>query len=479
MMRVGQVGNNEGGLTALETVYRTLEDAADAIRGRGLSPVALTEACLARIDALEPRLNAFITVTAELAREQARQAEREIESGNYKGPLHGIPVAVKDLFATNGIRTTAGSRILADWVPDEDATVVRKLREAGAVLVGKLGLHEFAYGISSVNPHYGDVRNPWDTTKIPGGSSGGSAVAVVAGEAYVTLGSDTGGSIRIPAALCGCVGLKPTFGRASLFGAVPLSWSLDHPGPLGRTVRDVALATMAIAGHDPRDPVSADRPVPDLLSGIDEGAQTLRVGVPTDHVWDDCDPAIATAVRAAIEALARAGADVREVRWERASDYAKASGAILGVEARAYHEGTFPGRSADYGPLVRARLASQGDVDAQTYARSMRLLLEARAGGADRDLANVDVLAMPTVPTRAWTIEEAKEITRPSEWTRITRIFDLTGQPAISVPCGMDPDGLPVGLQFAARMWDEAAALRAARAYELVRGPFPLPPLDG
>lgn len=461
-----------------ETIHLALEDAAALVRDRRVSPVELTEACLARIEAVEPRLNAFVTVTGDLARAQARDAEGEIAAGRYRGPLHGIPVAVKDLFATKGIRTTAGSRILANWIPDEDATVVRKLREAGAVLLGKLGLHEFAYGISSVNPHYGDVHNPWDTTKIPGGSSGGSAVAVVAGEAYAALGSDTGGSIRIPAALCGCVGLKPTFGRASLFGAIPLAWSLDHPGPLARTVRDVALAMGAIAGYDPRDPVSADRPVPDLLAGIDQGAQRLRVGVPIDHVWDECDPAIAGAVRAAIQTLARAGADVREIRWPRAAEYAKAAGAVLGVEARAYHEGAFPGRASEYGPLIRARLASQGDVDAATYARSMRLLLEARAGAADRDLDGVDVLAMPTVPTRAWTIEEAKEVGRPSEWTRITRIFDLTGQPAISIPCGLDPEGLPIGLQFAARMWDEAAALRAARAYELVRGPFPLPPLD-
>src|SRR5207244_7225723 len=220
---------------------------------RRTSPVSLVESCLARIEVVEPRLNAFITVTAGLAREQARQAEREIEAGRYKGPLHGIPIAVKDLFATRGIRTTAGSRILADWVPDEDATVVRKLREAGAVLLGKLGMHEFAYGISSVNPHFGDVHNPWDTSRIPGGSSGGSAVAVVALEAYATLGSDTGGSIRIPAALCGCVGLKPTYGRASLAGTVPLSWSLDHSGPLARGVRDAAIVTGAIAGHDPQD----------------------------------------------------------------------------------------------------------------------------------------------------------------------------------------------------------------------------------
>jgi aspartyl-tRNA(Asn)/glutamyl-tRNA(Gln) amidotransferase subunit A len=462
-----------------ETIQLTLEDAAAAVRDRRVSPEELTEACLTRIEAVEPRLNAFVTVTAELARAQAREATAEIAAGRYRGSLHGIPVAVKDLFATRGTRTTAGSRILADWIPDEDATVVRKLRESGAVLLGKLGLHEFAYGISSVNPHFGDVHNPWDTTKIPGGSSGGSAVAVVAGEAYAALGSDTGGSIRIPASLCGCVGLKPTVGRASLFGAVPLAWSLDHPGPLARTVRDVAVATAAIAGFDPRDPMSADRPMPDLLTGIDRGAEGLRIGVPTDHVWDQCDPAIAGSVRDAIDALARAGAEIVELRWPSAAEYARASSAVLGVEARAYHEGSFPGRSAEYGPLIRARLASQGDVDAETYARSMRLLLEARAGAADRDLEGVDVLAMPTVPSRAWTIEEAKEISRPSEWTRITRIFDLTGQPAISVPCGIDPVGIPIGLQFAARMWDEAAALRAARAYELVRGPFPLPPLVG
>jgi Asp-tRNA(Asn)/Glu-tRNA(Gln) amidotransferase A subunit family amidase len=235
----------------------------------------------------------------------------------------------------------------------------------------------------------------------------------------------------------------------------------------------------AIAGYDPRDPISAERPVPDFLAGIDAGPQKLRVGVPTDHVWDECDPTIATAVRAAIEALARAGAEIHEIRWKRAAEYAKASSAVLGVEARAYHEGAFPGRSAEYGPLVRVRLASQGDVDVETYARSMKLLLQARAGAADRDLDGVDVLAMPTVPSRAWTIEEAKELRRPSAWTRITRIFDLTGQPAISVPCGIDPDGIPIGLQLAGRMWDEAAVLRAARAYELVRGPFPLPPLDG
>ena len=419
-----------------------------------------------------------MTVTADLARAQAAEAEREIAAGRYRGPLHGIPVAVKDLFATKGIRTTAGSRILRDWIPEEDATVVRKLREAGAVLLGKLGMHEFAYGISSVNPHFGDVRNPWDTTRIPGGSSGGSAVAVVLAEAYATLGSDTGGSIRIPASLCGCVGLKPTYGRAGLGGAVTLSWSLDHPGPLARSARDTAIVTAAVAGKDPGDPASADREVPDFLADIERGPRGLRVGVPKQHVWDECDPAIAAVLRSAIESLAAAGAEVREISWPRAAEYAKAASDVLAVEARAYHLGAFPGREADYGPLVAARLRSVAG-DAETYARAMRILIEARAGVADEVLAGLDVLAMPTVPTRAWTIEQAKEVGRPSEWTRITRIFDLTGQPAISVPCGRDADGLPIGLQLGGRLWDEATVLRAARAYELVRGPFPLPPLDG
>src|SRR5437667_10581377 len=464
--------------TTQDTLRMTLEAAAEAIRTRRVSPVSLVESCLARIKALEPRINAFITVTAELAREQARQAEREIETGRYKGPLHGMPVAVKDLFATKGIRTTAGSRILADWVPNEDATVVRKLRQAGAVLLGKLGMHEFAYGISSVNPHFGDVRNPWDTTKIPGGSSGGSAVAVVMAEAYATIGSDTGGSIRIPASLCGSVGLKPTYGRVGLAGAIPLAWSLDHPGPLARCARDVAIVTTAIAGKDRGDPASADREVPDLLGGIERGARGLRIGVPMEHVWDECDPAVAAVVRSAIESLAVAGAEVHEISWSRAAEYARAASQVLAVGARAYHIGTYPGREAEYGPLVAARLRSV-DVDAESYASALRLLIEARAGAADEALAGLDVLAMPTVPTRAWTIEQAKEPGRRSEWTRITRIFDLTGQPAISVPCGRDPDGLPVGLQFAGHLWDEAAVLRAARAHELVRGPFPLPPEGG
>ena len=452
-----------------------IEDAARLVRERRMSPLELVEAALARAAELR-RLNAFITVTADLARKQAREAEREIAAGRYRGPLHGIPIGVKDLFATSGIRTTAGSRVLGDWIPTEDATVVHQLNEAGGVLVGKLNMHEFAYGISSVNPHYGDVRNPYDETRIPGGSSGGSAVAVVTGMAFGAMGSDTGGSIRIPAALCGCVGIKPTYGRSSLHGAIPLSWSLDHPGPLARSARDAAIMLAATSGQDPRDPASADRPVPDLIGGIERGPKGLRVGVPREHVWEEVDPEIAASVRAAIDRLADAGAEVREIAWPRAVEYADAGRVILNAEILAVHAPTFPSRAAEYGEPVRSRIAAAKAVDATSYAAAMTLLVRARSGLADADLGSVDVLAMPTVPERTWTIAEAKE--RPSAaWTRITRIFDVTGQPAISVPCGLDSRGLPIGLQLAGRLWDEPVVLRAARAYEVVRGPFPPPPV--
>ena len=257
---------------------------------------------------------------------------------------------------------------------------------------------------------------------------------------------------------------------------MPLAWSLDHPGPLARTVRDVALALAATSGHDPRDPASADRPVPAYLAELDRGAKGLRVGVPRDHVWDEVDPEIARSVRSAIERLAGAGAEVRDIAWPRAADYAHAGSVILNAEMLAVHAPTFPSRAADYGEPVRSRIAAARPVDAASYAKAMELLVASRAGLADTDLAGLDVLAMPAVPERAWTIPEAKE-RATGAWTRITRIFDVTGQPAISVPCGIDSTGLPIGLQLAGRLWDEAGVLRVARAYELARGAFPAPPV--
>ena len=287
---------------AREVAFLPLAALADRLRRRELSPVEVTRAYLDRIAMLDPQLTAFITVTAEQALADAAAAEREIAGGGYRGPLHGVPLAIKDLFHTAGVRTTAGSKILADFVPAEDATVVARLRAAGALSLGKTNLEEFAYGATSINPHHGACCNPWDPARIAGGSSGGSAAAVAAGLCSGALGTDSGGSIRQPSALCGLVGLKPTYGRVSRHGVVPLSWSQDHVGPMARTVRDAALLLQALAGHDPRDPASSSAPVPDYLAGLEGGVRGLRLGLPSDFFFTRVEPAVEAAVWAAAQA---------------------------------------------------------------------------------------------------------------------------------------------------------------------------------
>jgi aspartyl-tRNA(Asn)/glutamyl-tRNA(Gln) amidotransferase subunit A len=454
-----------------------VEDVARLIQAREVSPVDLTKAVLARIERLDPQLNAYMTVTADDALEAAIAAEHEIVAGTYRGPLHGVPVAVKDLYATSGVRTTAGSKILGDWIPDHDSAVVQKLRAAGAIIVGKLGMHEWAFGTTSANVHFGAIRNPWDTTRIPGGSSGGSGAATAAGLAFATIGSDTGGSIRIPAALCGIVGLMPTFGRASMYGAIPLSWSLDHAGPLTRTVRDAAIVMFAISGYDARDPESIDQPVPDWLEGIERGPSRLRVGVPKQHFFDKLPSDIETPVRAAIDALRDAGAEVREVDWPQTDEYTRATGIVMLAEAAAYHARNMAERREDYGDQVAGLLAAGAQFKAVDYVDAYRAMQRARSGEADAALDGVDVLMTPTVPHAAQTIDVATQNANDAARTIFTRLVDLTGQPAISVPCGMNSENLPVGLQIIGRRWDEASVLWAARAYELVRGPFPAPPI--
>jgi aspartyl-tRNA(Asn)/glutamyl-tRNA(Gln) amidotransferase subunit A len=463
--------------TAADLCLASLEDVAAQIASKQVSPVEVTEAVLARVERLNPQLNAFITVTGEQALAAAREAEREIGAGRYRGALHGVPIAIKDLFATKGVRTTAGSKILADWVPGHDATVVAKLQGAGAISVGKLGMHEFAYGGTSDNPHYGPVRNPWNTAHSPAGSSGGSGAATAAGLAFATLGSDTGGSIRMPASFNAVVGLMPTYGRASLYGAVPMSWSLDHPGPLARTVRDAAIVTQAISGRDPLDPTTEDRPVPDLLDGIERGPQGLRVGVPKQYFFDGCDPDVAGLVRAAIAALEGAGAEVRETDYDVAADYMTAWMGVAVAETAAYHAPTFPSRRDEYGKDVQALLDIGQTLPAIQYIQAFRAMQAIRAGGADALLDGVDVLAVPTMQLAAPTIEAARSGAVSGRFHVLTAIFDITGQPAISVPCGLTAAGLPVGITFVARRWDEATMCRAARAYEQARGPFPAPPI--
>ncbi|MBI5289740.1 MAG: amidase [Chloroflexi bacterium] len=463
--------------TMTDVCMLSLEDLAHKIAFKEISPVEVTEAMLARIERLNPALNAYMTVTADLALAQAGAAEKEIASGAYRGLLHGVPIAHKDLYDTKGVRTTAGSKIMADRVPDADATAVRKMSEAGAITLGKLGLHEFAFGGTSDNPHYGTIRNPWDTNRCPAGSSGGSGAAVAAGLAFAATGSDTGGSIRMPASFCGTVGLMPTYGRASLYGAIPLSWTLDHPGPLTRTVRDAAVVMQAISGRDPLDPVTEDREVPDFLDGIEAGAKGLRIGVPKQYFWDGCAADQRDAVRTAVAALEAAGAGVKEVDFAQVEAYMQAALAIIVVDAAAYHQPTFPSRRDEYGADVAALLDVGQNIPAHVFASAMRTLAAARGGEADAvlDAHGVDVLAVPTSPMTAPTVEEARDPAIGGRHHIFTMPFDVTGQPVVAVPAGLTPAGLPASISFVGRRWDEAAALRAARAWEQVRGPFPSP----
>lgn len=448
----------------------TLAQAAAAIRSRQLSPLELTEAYLARIERLEPRLNAYITVTAERARDDARRAETEVAGGEYRGPLHGIPFGLKDLFETAGIRTTAGSKILADHVPAADGTVVRRLREAGAVLLGKQNLHEFAYGATSENQHYGPVHNPWALAHIPGGSSGGSAAAIVARTALATLGTDTAGSIRIPAALSGCVGLKPTRGRVSKQGVIPLSWTLDHAGPITRTVEDAAIVLEAVAGYDPADSSAVRTPVPAYRDGIDGGVKGLRVGVPRAFFFDPLHDEVRAAVEAAIEVFRGLGADVRDVEGLDFEPFVEARVLVQRAEAQHYHERWFRERPGDYGASVAERLAAPTPATLELVAsqRALAAYTEAvRAALEDVDLLLTPTMAGPAPKIGTGVLDCGREsIPVGVGLVRLTQPFNATGSPALSLPCGFTRDGLPIGLQLAGRDFDEATVLRAGHAYE-------------
>lgn len=452
----------------------TLSQAADLIRRGALSPVELTEALLDRIAQLNPRLNAYIQVTAEEARREARAAEHRLaawrrSTGAPPPSLLGVPLALKDLFDVRGLPTTAGSPIRTQALAEEDAAVTARLRAAGAVLLGKLNLHEWALGVTTVNPHFGPARNPWDPDRISGGSSGGSAAAIAARLCLGSVGSDTGGSARIPAALCGVVGLKPTYGRISLRGAIPLSWSLDHAGPMGPSVRDVALLLQALAGYDADDPASANVPVDDYLS-LDQSVAGLRLGVPVGYFFDDLHPEVETAVRAAIEELARLGMDIREVHLSEAEVAREASNVILLCEAFAYHRDRLRERPEAFGEDVRTRLQAGASMSGSDYALARRTQV-VWGRQLDRLFEQVDILATPTTPIPAPRIEEstaAGAVSAAFHLARLTRPFNLAGVPALSLPCGFTQSGLPIGLQLISRAWSEATLLRVAHAYEQV-----------
>ena len=445
----------------------TLAQAAEALRSRRLSPVELLDSVLDRMEQVEPHLQAYVTVTADRARRAARAAEKEIAAGRHRGPLHGIPMGLKDLIDVVGMPTSAGSRVRAGHRARSDSTVAARLSAAGAVLVGKTHTHEFAYGL--ITPQ---TRNAWRGDRVAGGSSGGSAVAVAAGTATFALGTDTGGSIRVPAALNGVVGLKPTYGLVPLHGVTPLSWSLDHVGPLTRTVEDAALVLTALAGHDPRDPTSVAGPSEDYRPGADADLTGLRVGVPRSYYFDHVDPEVETAVRGALDRLQDLGAQLVEIEIPLSRYLQATHWGLMVPEATACHEGTLRTVPDHYQADVRVLLEAGALMSAADYLRAQRARALMRQEWA-RVLAEVDLLAAPTVPVTA--VKAGQETVTWADGTvegvadayvRLCSPANITGFPSLSVPVGHDTAGLPIGMQLLARPLGERVLLRAGHAYE-------------
>jgi len=454
----------------IELAFLTIEEAARLLRRREISPVELVEISLARIERGNSRLNAFLTITAEQARKQARAAERELRRGAPKSPLHGIPIALKDNFYTRGTRTTAGSRILAGFIPKQDSEAAKRLAAAGAILLGKTNMHEFAYGITSENPHYGPVHNPWALERISGGSSGGSVAATAAGMCFASLGTDTGGSIRVPAALCGIVGLKPTYALVSVEGTVPLAPSFDHVGPIARNVIDACILLEAIAGKYPR---GAGRP--DYRKLRANRPRKIRIGWPKDYFFERVDSEVRRVVERAAQTLAKIlNARVAEAPLPRLAEAVEASTNVIVAEANYYHEsqGYFPARAAEYGDDVRGHLENGSQLRAVDYMRGLEKRKEVIAE-FDAAFQRADVLVAPSIPIPAPRIGETqvrvageRETAVRAELLRMTRPGNISGLPAISIPCGFTPAGLPVGLQLIGPRWSEANLLSIALAYE-------------
>jgi aspartyl-tRNA(Asn)/glutamyl-tRNA(Gln) amidotransferase subunit A len=445
----------------------TILEISEQIRTGAVSPVELTRECLSKIETLNPKLNAFITVMAESALGEAQRAEQQIQTGGWRGPLHGIPIGLKDLIDTAGVRTTAGSAVFKNRIPDRDAEVVRRLRAAGALIVGKQNLHEFAYGGSSMISYFGEVRNAWNPAHITGGSSGGSATAVAAGMCYGAIGTDTAGSIREPAALCGVVGLKPTYGRVSARGVIPLAASLDHVGPITASGSDAAILLRAIGGYDDGDASSVDVPVEDYVRSLPSTNAKLRIGVPRKYFYDDLDPQVAAAVEEALRELSGLVAELREVSLDVPTDRT-----LQSAESYAYHREMIANQAELYQAETLRRIRSGENVSQEQYRKVKDELLQTRAKARDL-FREVDLLVTPTTPVAAPTIRdvsEKPESLRPAELLllRNTRPFNVWGLPAISVPCGFTDAGLPIGLQIAGPHWSEPTVLSLAYAYEQV-----------
>ena len=453
-----------------ELCFLSIAQMAEQLQKKAVSPVELTQAYLDRIAVVDQQLNSYLTVTADQALQEAESAEAEILANGYRGPLHGIPLAHKDIVATRGISTTCASKVLRNHIPDYDATVIERLQHAGSILLGKLNMNEFATMLPSL--HFGRVNNPWNHTHSPGGSSSGSGAAVAAGLCAGSLGTDTGGSIRIPAAFCGIVGLKATHGRVSLFGVTPLAWSLDHIGPMTRTVKDAALMLQALAGYDARDLVSCNTPVADYTAKLTGDLTGLRLGVPKQFFAEYTDPEVTRAFTAAVAVLRSLGARIEEVELPALDDaWSTIAQVILNGEANAWHEPYLATQAADYGSGVRKFLERGKSTGAVDYVRAQRAKLQLYRD-MDAAFANIDALLTPgeLVPpplhdARTATIN-GREVSLMTALISATCPFNLTGQPALTVPCGFTVNQLPLALQIVGKAFDEATVLQIGHAYE-------------
>ena len=447
--------------------HLTIREASELLKSGQLSPVELTQSFLDRIEDTDDRLHSFIIVLKEQALDDARLAEAEIRRGDYKGPLHGIPFALKDLYDTAGITTTSGSKVDIDRVPTEDATTTARLKAAGGILLGKLAMHEFALGGPDFTTPFPPARNPWNLAHITGGSSSGSGAAVASGQAMAALGSCTGGSIRGPASLCGIVGLKATYGRVSRAGVVTLSWSQDHCGPMTWTVEDTAYMMQALAGYDPKDPTTSTAPVPDYSLSLREDIKGLTIGVPRHFFFaphESVNPGVVATVEKGLKVLEGLGANLQEVTIPSLEYVRAANSVIMLSEAFAYHEKNLQTRPHDFGEMVRARFRIGGLFSASDYVQSQRIRKVVNRECAEV-LQKVDVLVTPTM-TQPAAAFEGYDATSNITGRSFTAPFNLTGLPAISVPCGFTASGLPVGMQIAGKPFDEPGVIRAAYAYQ-------------
>ncbi len=436
----------------------TVRAASERLRRKTVSSVELTRACLARIEKVQPALNAFITVTGDQALAEARALDAELQRGKYRGPLHGIPIALKDNIDTAGIRTTCASELFKDRLPSEDAEVARRLKNAGAVLLGKLNMHEFAYGGTSAVTYFGPVHNPWNPKLTPGGSSGGPGAAVAADMCFASVGTDTAGSIRIPASYCGIAGLKPTYGRVSIRGIVPLSWSLDHAGPMCKSVEDAAILLNVIAGYDPEDTTTVNVPVPDYVRALRTPTSKLRLGIPRQPFFEDLNADVGKSVDAALAVLKKLTGGAADVNLPAPPN----GGTIFAVEAYTWRQHWIDKTPELYQPPVRAAIQSGAKITAAVYAQALRDLARVRRG-ITGVFSKVDLLVLPTMADPPFPIETGliKNVS-----ARNTLPFDAYGIPVISIPCGFTSNGLPVGLQIVGAPWAEGTVLALAHAYE-------------